>query len=115
MNDSLTNGSNSSIIELEDDEEEQLEQEYAKIDQLKLDFERQSSMSAKKSSFKAIPIMKKVSSTPNSVNKSNNNVISRKSITKLKAPQTVKIPTVIETEPMDCLDDLIVFTDLGYP
>jgi len=116
MNDSLKNSSNNSIIELEDDEEQQLEQEFAKIDQLKLDFERQSSFSAKKSSFKSIPI-KKVSSSPapNAVNKSNNNVINRKSVKKVKPPKSVKVPKVIETEPMDCLDDLIVFTDQGYP
>jgi len=110
------NASNSSVIELDDEEEDELEKEFAKIDQLKLDFERQSSLTEKKSSIKTFPV-KKVSSAPTlkSVNKSNNNVINKKSISKLKAPQTVKIPKVIETEPIDCLDDLIVLTDLGYP
>merc|ERR1712243_68879 len=110
------NASNSIVIELDDEEEDELEKEFTKIDQLKLDFERQSSLTEKKSSIKTFPV-KKVSSAPNpkSVNKSNNNVINRMSISKVKVPQTVKIPKVIETEPIDCVDDLIFLTDLGYP
>ena len=126
------NSSNSSFVELDDDEGEELEKEIAKIDKMKSDLKKQFNKIEKKSSEMKSPAvtpkLRKSSSTPASVKikmKQDKTSSKKKKIKESKVStlvtiknekkKPVKIPQIIDLGPWDCFDNLIVKTTLGFP
>merc|ERR1712126_217922 len=137
LNESVHNNStksrDSSIISLEDDEEGELENELAKVEKLKLDLDKKlASINRKGTKITPVvvpPIKKTVSTPKNATSSKNPFSLKKKSMSEIKAKvskavpspaqtpitKKIRVPKVIETGPIDCFDDLIVKTDLGFP
>ena len=132
LNESVLNGTksgDSSIISLEDDEESELENELSKVEKLKIEFDKKLASINKKGtkiSKVVIPPIKKTTSTPKVLTSTKVPIgLKNKSMSEIKGKvskpalipitKKIRVPKVIETGPIDCFDDLIVKTDLGYP
>ena len=127
LNESMfsTKSGDSSTIELEDEEGDELERELAKVDKLKLELDSKTASVTKKNSVakpSPLPASKAPSGSIVQINFAN--LSAKKNASLVKKDKTEKsivkekkivVPKVIETGPIDCFDDLIVQTTLGFP
>ena len=129
LNESMfsTKSGDSSTIELEDEEGDELERELAKVDKLKLELDsKTSSVTKKKSVAKHSPLPASTKAPSGSIVQINfANLSAKKNASLVKKDnkteksifkeKKIVVPKVIETGPIDCFDDLIVQTTMGFP
>ena len=124
----LSSRSEESVISL-DDEEDELEAEFAKIDQLKLSLDKQVSKSQSMKPINKTPSLRKSSVISTSTPVKINFIVKKSSVfdsrlqkvtqgnkhKTLKKEKVAYVPKVVETGPIDIFDDLIIKTTQGHP